>query len=214
MKEKPILFTTPMVKTILSKQKNQTRRTNGLDEINKNPNDWMLKYFDGGAIAVNSEGPINIKCPYGKAGDKLWVRETFSTDFANYYPNEKAFYRADNDRKNEIEKREGVKGIFSPEHNEFVSFKWRPSIFMPRSLSRINLEITNVRVERLQDISEADAIAEGVSPDIEYSKDVYDGLKPQFQYIPAYKNLWNSINGKGSWDSNPWVWIIEFKKEN
>lgn len=99
------------------------------------------------------------------------------------------------------------------------NIKWRPSLFMPRFASRINLQITGVRVERLNDISEADAIAEGIKgeyfPSIGTGTMFYkDYLNGKFGLIPSasYRTLWESINGVGSWELNPWVWVIEFKK--
>ena len=124
---------------------------------------------------------IAIHCPYGVHGDRLWVRETFqpvqlATEVTQWR------YAATDKR-----------GL-AP---------WKPSIFMPRKASRITLENTRIRVERLQDISHRDALAEGVS---------YDVSKPEMHPIAMYRKLWESINGKGSWAKNPWVWVIEFRK--
>ncbi|CAM6776594.1 hypothetical protein KLMIMMO078B4_24630 [Klebsiella michiganensis] len=88
-------------------------------------------------------------CPFGTVGDKIWVRETWSGDFANYYPNDRVWYAADNNRRLDIEVVDGVRGIYSPESDVHVPFRWRPSIHMPHWASRITLEITDVRVERL-----------------------------------------------------------------
>jgi hypothetical protein len=122
-----------------------------------------------------------IACPFGQVGDQLWVRETFCDATDGLHG--RVLYRATGD----------------------TACKWKPSIFMPRAASRITLEITSVRVERLQNISEADALAEGVEP-------LSD---PGAVFAPAksaYCDLWESINGKGSWFSNPLVWVIEFTK--
>lgn len=123
-------------------------------------------------------------CPYGYPGDRLWVRETF-----RQYP-DGIFYRAD---ANDIELANDV-------HRP-----WKPSIFMPRAASRITLEITAVRLARLQDISEVDVTAEGIQEIIDAGVD-HDGWPRD-----AYRSLWDSINGPDSWDANPWVWVVEFK---
>lgn len=174
MKERPILFSAPMVRAILEGRKTQTRRV-----LKHQPPDdvapiTVARYHPtiidrhgdeapGDEVfgAYSEDGVWGCKCPYGEPGDRLWVRETWSTDFARYYPCERVWYAADDDRRHDIEVRDGVRGIFSPESNLHVPFRWRPSIHMPRWASRITREITRVRVERLQDISEADAVAEG-----------------------------------------------------
>lgn len=148
-------------------------------------------------------------CPYGKVGDQLWVRETFGMKVRTVVgtPHESLCYRADKD--NEI-------CAYSASGNE-IPVKWKPSIHMPRWASRINLEITDIRVERLNDISEQDAIAEGIQK--------YKGPLRWVRYLDAvtgeanfncardaFVSLWESINGAGSWSANPWVWVIEFKR--
>ena len=143
-------------------------------------------------------------CPYGKLGDHLWVKETFRPTglFASHKPRDtKACgwfsYQADPvqlDRDKVI--------------------KWRPSIFMPRWASRITLEITNVRTERLQDINEADALAEGVAIDrgSAYHVAGHEGKWAHSTARGCFETLWGSINGTDSWRSNPWVWVITFKR--
>ena len=204
IKEKPILFSGEMVRAILDGTKTQTRR------LVKEP-----EYFGcfTGDCPHEKQSDCNVAIaqwckehsPYGGAGDELWGKETFSPwadEFTKKACHSKdlAVYRADYD--------DGTPplGVGGCEH-------WKPSIFMPRALSRITLEITAVRVERLQDISDADAIAEGVS--VKLSAGIASsacGGKPtpaQFEYYA----LWESINGKGSWAKNPWVWVIEFKRK-
>lgn len=124
-------------------------------------------------------------CPYGQPGDRLWVRETF---FPMPHLNAKSYFRAT---------------------DPLVGVKWKPSIFMPRWASRITLEIVSVRVERLQEIAEEDAIKEGVAikPDAEIAARVAGDTAGRMEYW----SLWERINGKGSWDENPWVFVIEFK---
>ena len=136
----------------------------------------------------NTIAAVSIDCPYGKPGDKLWCRETWAphSDMPR-----SAIYRCDRG------------GDY--QDNVTPNFRWRPSIFMPRWASRILLEITAVRVERLQDISEEDAKAEGSAP-------LDDSEVGRFgPFVTEYRTLWESINGQGSWEANPWVWVIEFK---
>jgi len=135
---------------------------------------------------------VHTLCPYGQPGNRLWVRESFRDARAAMLG--RVLYRADGDN---------ICG-------------WKPSIHMPRHLSRITLEVTTVRVERLQSISEADAQAEGVTPKWEpgCSGRLMDALGG-FSFRPAasaYAELWEQIHGPGSWDANPWVWVIEFKR--
>lgn len=134
-------------------------------------------------------------CPYGVPGDRLWVRETFGHFELNdsFKPGDRVFYRAD---------------------GECLELQpWRPSIHMPRWASRITLEITAVRVERLHDISESDARAEGITPFNDgHGWHTEDGRHYAGTAADAYLSLWASINGEASARANPWVWVIEFKK--
>lgn len=133
----------------------------------------------------------DLLCPYGVPGDRLWVRETFTLDFLG--PRNKVVYRADEPNAN---------------------CRWKPSIFMRRNASRITLEITDVRVERVQSITEEDAIKEGISKLLTGGFPWPPGRHctvPLDHATTAYQLLWDSINGKGSWAKNPWVWVITFK---
>ncbi|MDN7494886.1 hypothetical protein QZM89_06790 [Burkholderia gladioli] len=229
MRERPILFSAPMVRAILDGRKSQTRRV----MKHQPPDDvapiTVARYHPtiidrhgeevpGGEVfgAYSEDGVWGCKCPYGEPGDRLWVRETWSADFAQHYPCERVWYAADDDRRHDIEVRDGVRGIFSPESNLHVPFRWRPSIHMPRVLSRITLEITGVRAERLQSISEDDAIAEGV--DGPMCAAAVGRAPSRHKLLPAavhgYAHLWDSLNsGRGQgWDTNPWVWVVEFKR--
>ena len=188
MKERPILFSAPMVRALLAGTKTQTRR------IIKPQH---LAFFNQDAAAMLSywnERPL----PYGQTGDRLWVRETFGHFERNQHfkPGCNVYYRADG--------------------NCLELEPWRPSIHMPRWASRITLEITSVRVERLQDISEADAIAEGCTQNHNGyywgGPHPVSGLKQLATAKGAYQDLWESINGPDSWAANPWVWAIEFKR--
>lgn len=189
MKERPILFSAPMVRAILDGTKTQTRRVVKPQPYENNHGypRWDLRKKGAlhglqAASWATMTGGMTFYCPYGEVGDRLWVRETFS-----YYGNgeEKGIdYRADklcND----------------------LNRGWKPSIFMPRKASRITLEITNILVERLQEISRNDALAEGVD---RTNSSIYDYPKEK------YKMLWEQINGKGSWDANPWVWVVKFTR--
>ena len=210
MKERPILLNTEMVKASLKEKnpKTQTRRTNGLEVINKYSNDWRFLQTD----SINGEyvwqHKTDIKrvfvkeCPYGQVGDVLWVRETWSKLNSQYV------YKADYNNgipANEIELSDG----------SIIDYaKWKPSIHMPKEACRIRLKIKSVRVERLSDISEQDAIAEGIeligSRWKQYLKTRLDKTveNPKYSYI----TLWESINGAMSWEKNPWVWVIEFER--
>ena len=180
-----------MVRAILEGRKTQTRR------VWKQPTSLCMKddcLYATEHDARQSFNPIardEIVCPYGQRGDKLWVRETWQYSWAPEDADLKDCY------------------IYKADFPEYKATPWRPSIHMPRSGSRITLEITGVRVERLQDISQADALAEGI-------RDLGDGIgELDMSYglqKALFKNLWQSINGSESWDANPWVWVIEFKK--
>lgn len=202
MKERPILFSGPMVRALLAGTKTQTRR------VVKKSESWPMSAVRatmlesrGTAMAVDAQrctyGP-EIKCPYGKPGDRLWVREAWGlhaygddTDWlkgcctAMDLDDHVIAYRAD----------------WGPLQD---SCHWRPSIHMPRAASRTTLEIAAVRVERLQDISEADALAEGVKNSLHL---------PGGRFAREnFAHLWWTINGDGSWEENPWVWVVEFRR--
>jgi len=172
MNFKPILFSTPMVQAILDGTKTQTRR------IVKEPKGFIGKWLFQNVDYVRTR----VKCPYGKVGDVLWVRETFTN--SEEYPF--IFYKADADD---------------------VSIKWKPSIFMPKEACRLFLQVKNIRVERLQDISEQDAIAEGAKHGRFYGLGQIGGSTRE-----GFFELWETINKKGSVNKNPWVWVIEFEK--
>lgn len=187
--EKPILFSGPMVKAIIEGRKTQTRRVvKGVDPIE----DLKFSSPDGTRhrrVCSGAYGPW-VTSPYGKPGDRLWVKETFQpVQLASEVTQWR--YRATDE-----------KGLAN----------WKPSIFCTRKASRITLEIVAVRVERLQDISQEDAIAEGLHRD-ELGLWTW-GNYPSGATNPvyAYELLWRMINGDESWESNPWVWVIEFKK--
>lgn len=220
-KERPILFSTPMVHAIFDGRKTQTRRTRGLEEINKNPDDWHfagIYVTDCGELGdtfQNCEEFARIKCPYGKPGDRLWVRETWldlEEEHIGIYglriDTSPYVYKADIYAWLEYARQEYIKDGYP--------YQWKPSIHMPKAAARIWLEITDISVERLQDISKEDAIAEGIEPVADGYKNYMPKLSgtSQFCWPTAYhsfQSLWESINGAESWDLNPWLWVVKFK---
>lgn len=215
MKEHPIIFSGPMVRAILEGRKTQTRRViadqpSGPDIFPPNGYETTDTWFFRDAYYSDEDHPDigkYVKCPYGVAGDSLWVRETWRELIDLGGPDEHSSH-------NYIDYRADCTTDFNPE------VKWTPSIFMPRWASRINLEILNIRVERVQEISRADARAEGVSHVWEWTKERKDKHPELFSrgvlnpYVANYSVLWDSINAKRGygWDVNPFVWVIEFKK--
>lgn len=190
MNAKPILFSGSMVRALLAGNKTQTRRI-----IKNHP------LIDGGftdEFIKLPENNVAADCKYGAPGDYLWVRETWQPDpeaGSNYpevsVPSDSVCYAADIECARD--------------------YKWRPSIHMPRWASRLTLHITDVRVERLQDISEEDAKAEGVEspayPAAGGGWIAYDDGK----WADGFAALWESIHGPGSWGANPWLWAISFR---
>lgn len=210
---RPILFSSPMVQASLAGTKTQTRRLKGLNDINVSPDDWVYLGNDDlnpkrkwGALFQNknTDEKIWIPFPYQKE-DILWVRETWMK------PPE-ITYKMLKEGADTWSKYEYVSDLSDLEIDQFKEWGWKkmPSIFMPHEASRIKLLVKDIRVERLQDISEEDAIAEGMN--LRYEKDgdglvMYDNRNKE-----AYEELWDSIYGNGSWDRNPWVWVIMFEK--
>lgn len=220
--ERPILFSTPMVQAIIALIKRMTRRTKGLKKVNEKPEEWEINgsWHDfNGKFAVEFRHKqtgefVLIECPYGKLGDILWVRETWG-NYSEDNPERNAtyyLYRADYPQD--------AKGYwYEPEQINFCDFpRWRPSIHMPRVACRIRLKITDIRVERLQDISEEDAKAEGAVK-VQYCLHPDDGVVPYEDelygtYKQGFNALWDSINkdrGHG-WDQNDWVWVVCFER--
>ena len=191
-----------MVRAILDGTKTQTRRivkVRGLDFIGgkgqeNDPSAWGYPYTDREGYADLTDG---IPCPYGKPGDHLWVRETH-----RFQTWEHIEYRADGATHRVQDNDEWLR-------EKDISTKWRPSLFMPRWASRITLEVESVRVERLQAISEEDAWAEGIEVKFcEAGKPCTCESNP----VGEYRDLWESINGTGSWDENPFVWVVTFRR--
>lgn len=218
-KERPILMSAPMVRAILAGSKRQTRR------IIKRPLPEYLTVSKG-RIVVNPEKittylPLGVKelekmlapwkCRYGESGDRLWVRETFFEGYNDEFePTGEYFYAATHDGCVFVMNDDG-----GPKVNKDGSdaSPWKPSIHMPRKASRITLEITDVRAEYLQDISEDNAIAEGVLFNEEYSL-YWDYEREQWICVDAvdsFRTLIDKISGSGTWDSNPLMQVVEFK---
>lgn len=234
MKKRPILYSAPMVVAILDGRKTQTRRAiksparnmqkQGHQVIRRNPDNdpwykdhiWSMR-VDGGSWADYTHERFLQLCHYGAVGDRLWVREAW-----------RVTSKLDDISPNQLPEGIGVEYPATRHINNLEGRK-RPSIHMPRSLSRILTEVTDIRVQRLQDITPEEAKAEGLKcmskdgltvkfgiPDL----DGYPGTDNhgwpwqewEFDPVMAYKRLWEKINGKGSWDKNPWVWVIEFRK--
>lgn len=206
IRARPIIFNTEMVKALLDDRKTQTRRV-----IKPQPDIDDNEFTEEDVNASWKEGFIPVKCPYGDVGDLLWVRETFTYNThvhfddvnVHFYTNGSQLicYRADGDTINNGD-------------------KWKPPLHMPCRFSRLALEITDIRVERLQDISEEDANAEGIEWDYGEESDgtevsgYFDYLKGDSWDLSAkdsFKTLWKSIKGNESWEENPLVWVIEFK---
>jgi hypothetical protein len=196
-KEIPILFSTQMVQAILAGCKTQTRRTTGLSKVNEYPGEWHYRKYGGMAIGPHTgwkhqfyddsgRGYYDgIKCPYGSPGDILWVKETFTILEPEHCEGmmDRFCYKASFHESNDEWRKECIADGYS--------YQWTPSLFMRKLYSRIWLEVTDIRVERLHHLSEADARAEGVA----------NGN--------IYRSLWQQLNG--NWDENPWVWVVSFK---
>ena len=188
MKERPILFSGPMVRVILDERKTMTRRVVRLraGEIAHEGGDGSLH-----AVSNTTWGDCIervIQCPYGVPGDMLWVRETWQQVFPECDGHVE--YRADYGA------------------GSYISGGWRPSIFMPRWASRLKLRITSVSVERLREITEHDAMREGVNAE---SVSTQPGI---YSYRAPFAELWDSINAARGfgWDANPWVWVVAFEQ--
>ncbi|HDS8578632.1 TPA: hypothetical protein QH731_003974 [Klebsiella variicola] len=215
MKERGMIFNAEMVRAILDGRKTQTRRPikwkqTRFTEIGEREDGSKWPWSEDAEHAFDFWHP----CPFGSVGDRIWVRETFQgplfdfdlmdsycKDSTPFEKSEFCVYKAD--------------GVPAPEFydaDDELHCCWRPSIHMPRWASRILLEITDVRVERLNAISQADAIAEGAPP----SHPSIDCVSQEYGFPDFSRSwfgqTWQHIYGEESWDANPWVWVIEFKR--
>lgn len=197
--EHPILFSTPMVQAILEGRKTMTRR---IVRTPKNKGEYkgigivesngiLFAIFQDPEKSWVSEG---LKFPYGMIGDKLWVRETFfdCSKFKDY----------------PLFNQQLTNYIFKADNTSIGEHKWKPSLFMPKAAARIWLEITGIRVERLHEITEEDAKSEGAEFQLWQTLNNTDTTS----YKNGFTSLWLHINGDESWNANPWVWVIEFKR--
>ena len=221
-----------MVGAVLNGRKTQTRRI---------VKDKILEIFDTAIAVGECSGMDEIRylmqfCPYGQIGDELWVRETFA-----YVGTTDPGYLVYKATYPECAKQYGFDSV--PDDIKDAGDKWTPSIHMPRKVSRIQLRITDIRVERLNDISEGDALSEGIkyrkigddfegdtmyycknymakgavafyaNANDDLDEDILD-TEIDIDPISSFKTLWQSINGEPSWANNPWVWVVEFERIN
>lgn len=233
MKERPILFSTPMVRAILEGRKSQTRRIMRIQPSNHDHKGYIeaewkdyppmyvntdylpLEYFcrlcgDG----ITPSGHSIYKCPYGKPDDILYVKETYTIFEPEHCEgmSERFYYKADHHPLNEEWRQEMI--------SHGYPYKWKSGRFMPKYACRLKLKVTNIRVERVQGISYEDAVLEGIESSNEFQSN--EGYLHQYKdyivddfaldAVDSYHTLWESINGKYSWQSNPWVWVIEFER--
>lgn len=226
-KELPILFSGPMVRAILRGDKTQTRRI-----INPQPEfkNWEREPSSGVVNEAWQTGFVKIRCPYGSSGSHLWVRETHMVWTGGAAGTTELLYRDDPEWDLAIKDRDEIRKARSRTEIDPVvgNYKIVPSIHMPRWRSRIALELLQVRVERLQEITEDDALAEGVAAsepitqvDIEALADgtmekalaEAFGTGGHFTAKFNYSMLWDGINRKrAAWATNPWVWVLSFKR--
>lgn len=212
--------------------KTMTRRLPGLESINERPNDWEFVKFEdnakGGLNAVfkrkDSVLHTSIPCGYGRPGSWLWVRETWGVG-SRPDPFDGSVdgieFKADAKFIDDVE----LLPLHRHENFDYGNYDksgWRPSIHMPKAISRIWLQVTDVRVERLQDISEEDAVAEGSTPRshrcggfgyYEAGGDIHDCVCQSWERdasVMGFKDLWCEINSADSWQVNPWVWVVTF----
>ncbi|MBE5251589.1 hypothetical protein [Mixta mediterraneensis] len=226
MKERPIIFNPEMIKAIIDGRKTMTRRIMKVQP--DSPNFGLLRITDStkradigkyhwaesNATGTHTRSAL-FTCPFGAVGDRLWVRETWQAihDSLDEFGNVDERTWMPSIPKSSDSYWHAVYAETSGQSNrEDRGFPWRPSTHMPRWASRITLEITGVRVERLQDISQADAIAEGAPP----SHPSIDAVSRDYGFPDFSRSwfgqTWWSIYGEESWQANPWVWVIEFKR--
>lgn len=210
MKERPILMRGPLVRATFADEKDTTRRIIKVQPSSHSMRLMRLtegvkknegKFFWGNIDGTRNDS-VYFNCPYGQNGDRLWVKETF---LPKYFDDGRTAYRADWNAK-------AAEYVKEP--------KWKSSLFMPRNLARLLLEIIEIRVERLQDITEEGALAEGVDTEgddylrAEHAQLGGAQIEGGSPAVFAFKGLWESINGRGSWELNPWLWVIKYRRIN
>lgn len=237
MRERPILFSGPMVRAILDGRKTQTRRVVKLpgytidERDDGTPWPWRMSWAHG-----DPDGSEWGACPYGQPGDRLWVRETwalflpsvydpYNNDWSDVTGWDHAPIPKKHPRARWVMTYAATDADKWETDREARGFCWRPSIHMPRWASRLTLDVVRVRVERLQDISEADVAAEGVTG--ESVRALWEGstravreqawrggTPPLHAFAPTalWHLAWSLINGEASWNANPWVWVVEFAR--
>lgn len=240
-KERPMLFSGAMVRAILDGRKTQTRRVMktqpgpipdgyspriywpardrhmALMHMDRATAQWERPgEYDGRHVLGSACG---FTFPYGQPGDRLWVRETF---FAFGLWETRFSAKKGRDEWHFIDLTLEMDRIYqyagptpsNERHRSSITPAWwkRPAIHMPRRASRIALEITGVRIERLNDCSDTDALAEGIRPTNDGAFHVEDDTYRAPDAVESYARLWEAINGAGSWAANPWVWVVEFKR--
>lgn len=211
MTERPILFSGPMVRAILADTKTQTRRVVRWPVLGPSDGRKRRVYTESDVAEINGTPQL---CPYGSPGDYLWVRETWAEHETDDVQGTRTYYRADH-ADGEAQVRPGM------------FLRWTPSIHMPRNRSRITLRVASVRVERLHAITMKDIVAEGVRVPVSedgksvlvrctgshppaYFLDMRRPRTPEDYLRAEWASLWSEINGRASWDANPWVWRVEF----
>ena len=242
MKETGILFTSPMVRALPPGPKTMTRRAlnrqppkecgihymlgneSWLSEDKRTPLRHHWEAWGGPLYEQRPEGYLcgthSVRCPYGAPGDRLWVRETYfawgrwETRF-NTKKGRDEWHFVDMTLESGrvyVHAADGMPAGYVAPHRGGVGCGWwkRPAIFMPRAASRITLEITSVRVERLSEISEGDAQAEGA---FRWAAEQDTPVRDLPEARLVFRQLWESINGPGSWAANPWVWVVEFRRQ-
>lgn len=211
MHERPILFSGQMVRAILDGRKTQTRRVvtdKHLKRLGLHRIGDIVHTYEGGQWNGEFEGDSVPWSPYGIAGDGLWVRETWADLRGMGFDDDFAY------REKSLNDYGDGYGLVESGDSERCRLdygvKWKPSIHMPKIACRLFLRITDIRVERLQDITEEDALAEGVERTFEADGSDYGaGLT---HAVDNFAKLWRSINGSDSWDQNPWVWVVTFHR--
>ena len=250
VRERPILFSAPMVRALLAGRKTVTRRLLKPQPAPNSPHDggtkWVFDAHKGLHIPCGTVGHLalaekmGLRCPFGQPGDRLWVRETVAFigcekgDAGAIWGPDRNLFNEDNGPDDQwMQVVYGADATYGPGQygmaklpgGQMFEGPWHPSIHMPRWASRLTLEVVSVRVERLHDITEEDARAEGAG---EWAREALDSnhrteqwcrwtkrLNPkatETSTLGAFAALWASINGPESWDANPWVWRVEFRR--